>query len=227
MASALATFNSLVDPDRWRDGMDARMVDASMWAALVFGASETAVALLTSTPGQARREYSRERSDRRGARSRRTLCGHRPAAQPHHHSSESSTAMKSIACPITSRCSKPSAWKVYTMYGPPTKAAPEGGWYLDDEEIGSPFLDQVMRCGGPKIICTHKGLGGPIPGASMKSTSPRDIGPAAKAFPEIRFIVYHSGYERNPRRSGRRAVRGEPGWRRSADHERSRGRHRS
>ena len=32
----------------------------------------------------------------------------------------------------------------------------------------------------------------------MKSTSPRDIGPAAKAFPGVRFIVYHSGYERNP-----------------------------
>lgn len=93
---------------------------------------------------------------------------------------------------------KPSAWKVYTMYGPPTKAAPEGGWYLDDEEIGFPFLEQVMRCGGPRIVCTHKGLGGPIPSASVKSTSPRDIGPAAKAFPGIRFIVYHSGYERNP-----------------------------
>jgi hypothetical protein len=55
-----------------------------------------------------------------------------------------------------------------------------------------------MRCGGPKIVCAHKGLGGPIPSASVKSTSPRDIGPAANAFPEIRFIVYHSGYERNP-----------------------------
>jgi predicted TIM-barrel fold metal-dependent hydrolase len=93
---------------------------------------------------------------------------------------------------------RPSAWKVYTMYGPPTKAAPEGGWFLDDEEVGRPFLEMVMRCGGPKIVCTHKGLGGPIPSASVKSTSPRDIGPAAKAFPEIRFVVYHSGYERNP-----------------------------
>src|SRR5260221_590059 len=59
------------------------------------------------------------------------------------------------------RTLRPSAWKVYTMYGPPTKYAPEGGWFLDDEENGFPFLDQVMRCGGPRIVSAHKGLGGP------------------------------------------------------------------
>jgi predicted TIM-barrel fold metal-dependent hydrolase len=47
-------------------------------------------------------------------------------------------------------------------------------------------------------VATHKGLGGPIPDASVAAASPRDIGPAAKAFPDITFVVYHSGYERNP-----------------------------
>jgi len=28
--------------------------------------------------------------------------------------------------------------------------------------------------------------------------SPRDIGPAALAYPDINFVVYHSGYELNP-----------------------------
>ena len=32
----------------------------------------------------------------------------------------------------------------------------------------------------------------------MEAASPRDIGPAAAAFPNIKFVVYHSGYERDP-----------------------------
>src|SRR6185295_16593103 len=80
---------------------------------------------------------------------------------------------------------------------PATKAAPTGGWFLDDEEVGFPFLERV-RALGPRVVATHKGLGGPIPDASVAAASPRDIGPAARAFPDINFVVYHSGYERDP-----------------------------
>ena len=95
------------------------------------------------------------------------------------------------------RLCAPSAWKVYTLAGPPTAASPTGGWFLDDDEIGAPFLERVREL-GPRIVCAHKGLGGPIPDASVAAASPRDIGPAAAAFPDITFVVYHSGYERDP-----------------------------
>src|SRR4029077_16764599 len=39
---------------------------------------------------------------------------------------------------------------------------------------------------------------GPSPEQSLAAASPRDIGPAAAAFPDIAFVVYHSGYERDP-----------------------------
>jgi predicted TIM-barrel fold metal-dependent hydrolase len=39
-------------------------------------------------------------------------------------------------------------------------------------------------------ICSHKGLSNLV-----DNGSPRDIGPCAKAFPDLRFIVYHSGFE--------------------------------
>jgi predicted TIM-barrel fold metal-dependent hydrolase len=91
----------------------------------------------------------------------------------------------------------PSGWKTYTMYGPPTKASPTGGWFFDDDEVGFPFLERV-RALGPRLVATHKGLGGPIPSAAPAAGSPRDVGPAAKAYPDITFVVYHSGYERNP-----------------------------
>lgn len=197
MAEALSTFNAMVDPERWSEGMHPRMVDAAMWAALVFGSSETLVALLTSTPGKPGENILenpqiaavRDVVDRY-AGTGRVLT---------HTIIHPNLGRAEIDCMADHASTlRPSAWKVYTMYGPPTRAAPEGGWFLDDEEIGGPFLDAVMRCGGPRIVCTHKGLGGPIPAASVKSTSPRDIGPAARAFPQIDFVVYHSGYERNP-----------------------------
>src|SRR5205807_9532794 len=78
------------------------------------------------------------------------------------------------------------AWKIYTH-------APGRGWYLDDHEGGAPqvgnaFLDKV-RAIGPRIVSVHKGFGN-----GSRFASPVDIGPAAKQFPDISFVIYHSGY---------------------------------
>ena len=51
---------------------------------------------------------------------------------------------------------QPAGWKCYTLWGPPTKASPTGGWFLDDEEVGFPFLERV-RALGPRVVATHKG----------------------------------------------------------------------
>jgi hypothetical protein len=80
------------------------------------------------------------------------------------------------------------AWKVYTH-------VPFGrGWWLDDHEpgavqCGQAFIDTVREV-GPAVVCVHKGLGG-----GSTYSSPVDIGPAAKANPDITFVVYHSGYD--------------------------------
>ena len=79
-----------------------------------------------------------------------------------------------------------SAWKVYT-HSP-------NGWFLDDHDpalpqVGAPFI-QAVRDTGVGIISVHKGLAGGNPYAS-----PVDIGPAAAANPDVRFLVYHSGYD--------------------------------
>jgi uncharacterized protein len=78
------------------------------------------------------------------------------------------------------------AWKVYTH-------SPAPGWFLDDHDpaaaqVGEAFLRKAAET--KPIVCVHKGLSGGSPYAS-----PRDIGPAAKAHPDISFVVYHSGYE--------------------------------
>ena len=91
----------------------------------------------------------------------------------------------------------PSGWKCYTLYGPPTKASPTGGWFLDDDEIGLPFLERVDAL-GPRVVARTRVWADRFPEQSVEAASPRDIGPAAAAFPDITFVVYHSGYERDP-----------------------------
>ncbi len=199
-AQALGGFLHMVDPDRWERTVDPRLIDATAWATHVFGESETAVALLTSTPGPPpdglltndQIAASREVVDRYAGDGR--VLTHTIV---HPNIDGELDRMVDWAARL-----HPSGWKVYTLYGPPTAASPTGGWFLDDPEIGIPFLERVAALGASgaarPVVATHKGLGGPIPDASVAAASPRDIGPAAAAFPEIAFVVYHSGYERNP-----------------------------
>jgi uncharacterized protein len=195
-ADGLKWFLGMVDERRWGGGVDPRLIDAAEWATLVFGTSETAVALLTSTPGSAdvnvltnpQIAAARDIVAKYGASGRvltHTIVHPNLGPAEIEHMADWKTELS------------PSGWKVYTLYGPPTAASPTGGWFLDDQEIGMPFLEQV-RALGPKVVACHKGLGGPIPDASVAAASPRDIGPAALAYPDINFVVYHSGYEINP-----------------------------
>ncbi len=194
-ASALDGFLRMVDPDRWSGPVDPRAIDAAAWVSLVFGTSETAIALLTSTPGTAATNVltnpqiatAREIVDRYAGTGR--VLTH-AIVHPNVHGELDTMAETRAAL-------APSGWKVYTLWGPPTAASPTGGWFLDDEEIGFPFLEHV-RTLGPRVVATHKGLSGPVPGAARAAASPRDIGPAAAAFPDLTFLVYHSGYERDP-----------------------------
>ena len=55
-------------------------------------------------------------------------------------------------------------------------------------------MESVMKSGA-RMISAHKGISVGSDTGWDGPSSPRDIGPAAKAFPEINFLVYHSGYE--------------------------------
>ncbi len=80
-----------------------------------------------------------------------------------------------------------SAWKTYTQWGP------DGvGYWLDDEAHGTPFIEAV-RTVGPKRICIHKGI--PFPDLEYRFSRCRDVGVVAKRYPDVDFIIYHSGYE--------------------------------
>jgi predicted TIM-barrel fold metal-dependent hydrolase len=78
-----------------------------------------------------------------------------------------------------------SAWKTYTQFGPGGK-----GYYLTDD-VGLAFVEKA-RTLGIKVICVHKGL--PLSRDSYEHSQCSDIGRVAKQFPDVAFIVYHSGY---------------------------------
>ncbi|GAB4471054.1 MAG: hypothetical protein OHK0044_13980 [Burkholderiaceae bacterium] len=80
-------------------------------------------------------------------------------------------------------------FKTYTQFGPRDGAA---GFRLDDERFGLPFIERARRL-GVRNICVHKGLAFGPRGYAFSSCV--DVGRAAKRYPDLNFLVYHSGFD--------------------------------
>ena len=164
----------------------------------VFLESETAVAVLSSAPGAEGKDRNRMITNAEMIGTRELIDRLAGTSRLINHSIVHPNIPSDIEMMDRWRdwC-QPAGWKVYTMYGS------EGvenmrwdarAWMLDDEESGHPFLQRALDTSVP-IICAHKGLSGRCAVGWDGPSSPKDIGPAAKAFPGINFLVYHSGYE--------------------------------
>lgn len=88
---------------------------------------------------------------------------------------------------------RPVSWKAYTIGDPfgPSKHS----WRLDDEELMYPFYEKAIAS-GINTICIHKGL---MPrdyekafAGTWESATVNDLGKAAKDFPGMNFVIYHS-----------------------------------
>src|SRR5712691_11841972 len=78
-----------------------------------------------------------------------------------------------------------SAWKTYTQWGPDGK-----GYFLTDD-IGIRFIEKARKL-GVKNIAVHKGL--PFGSRSYEHSQCSDVGVVAKRFPDVNFLIYHSGF---------------------------------
>jgi hypothetical protein len=121
---------------------------------------------------------TRERLDLMGAPRLRTHAHVQPVGQPIAKVKE---RMQSLF-----ETWKPAAWKLYPVWGP------DGKGYRLDQGPGSDVIAHGIALGQP-LFAVHKGL--PLPGMEPGHSSPIDVGPAAKAFPEATFLIYHSGIE--------------------------------
>ncbi len=88
---------------------------------------------------------------------------------------------------------KPIAWKGYTVGDPLSNS--DYPYRLDDEKLMYPAYEKMVKS-GIKTFCIHKGL---LPNDyadtfhAWKHAMVDDIGKAAKAFPQINFVIFHSG----------------------------------
>jgi predicted TIM-barrel fold metal-dependent hydrolase len=78
------------------------------------------------------------------------------------------------------------AWKVYPHVGT---------WRLDSDEVGLPFLQRSRELGVFRVAA-HRGIADDSGDYSAPS-SPVDLVRAARAFPDVQFLTYHSGWQAN------------------------------
>ena len=78
-----------------------------------------------------------------------------------------------------------SAFKTYTQYGP------GGVGYFLHDDVGMAMIERARRL-GVRNICIHKGL--PFGPRSYEHSQCSDIGVVAKMYPDMNFLIYHSGF---------------------------------
>ena len=89
---------------------------------------------------------------------------------------------------------RPDSWKGYTI-GDPLQPS-QWPWRLDDEKLVYPAYER-MRKAGITTVCIHKGLlpedyANAFP-EQWQYAKVDDVGQAAKDWPDLRFVIYHSG----------------------------------
>ena len=92
---------------------------------------------------------------------------------------------------------KPDSFKGYTIGDNTNKKISQYPWRLDDEKVAYKAYEKFAKAGLVNV-CVHKGLFPP----SVEQQFPhllaysdvRDVGKAAKDWPQLNFIIYHSAY---------------------------------
>jgi predicted TIM-barrel fold metal-dependent hydrolase len=84
------------------------------------------------------------------------------------------------------------SWKLY-----PGAEIGKGAWWVDDEKNTYPFWQKTRKM-GIKNICIHKGL--PLGLFNEEHCHPRDVEKAARDFPDLNFIIYHSAFHPTAKR---------------------------
>src|SRR3982075_2121069 len=92
---------------------------------------------------------------------------------------------------------KPDSMKGYTIGDNTNKNLSKHPWRLDDEKLVYPAYEKFVKA-GLKNVCVHKGLFPPSVEKQfphlLEYSDVRDVGKAAKDWPQLNFIIYHSGY---------------------------------
>ena len=184
------------NPAADRQAADHRGPEVDNYFKEVFLDSDTKIALISQralrypaglVPHQ-RNDDCRARARQQGSR----LQAHDGAR--HLHAGPAGLAREPRA---RARACKPDSIKGYTIGDNTNKDISAYPWRMDDEKVTYKVYELALKH-GIKNICVHKGL---FP-SSIEERFPhllsycdvRDVGKAAKDWPQLNFIIYHSAY---------------------------------
>lgn len=92
---------------------------------------------------------------------------------------------------------KPDSMKGYTVGDNTHKATSNHPWRMDDERLAYKAYEKFLKA-GIRNVCVHKGLFSAATEARFPNlvayADVRDVGKAAKDWPDLNFLIYHGGY---------------------------------
>ncbi|MCP5411117.1 MAG: amidohydrolase family protein [Alphaproteobacteria bacterium] len=92
---------------------------------------------------------------------------------------------------------KPDSMKGYTVGDNTHKDLARYPWRMDDEKVAYRGYEKMLKA-GIRNVCVHKGLFPPSTEARFPNLTAYagvdDVGQAAKDWPQLNFIIYHSAY---------------------------------
>ena len=97
---------------------------------------------------------------------------------------------------------KPDSFKGYTVGDNTNKQLSKHPWRLDDEKLLYPLYERLAKWSKttPSLanVCVHKGLYPPSTSKQFPQlldyADVRDVAKAAKDWPQLNFVIYHSGF---------------------------------
>jgi uncharacterized protein len=92
---------------------------------------------------------------------------------------------------------KPDSVKGYTIGDNTNKPMSHWPWRMDDEKLAYPYYERARKA-GIRNICVHKGLFPPHTERLFPNLlgycNVNDVAKAAKDWPDLNFVIYHSAY---------------------------------
>ena len=165
------------------------------WFREVFLDSDTKVALISGAPSDDAREWFLTNDMQADARQRvNGAAGARRCLTHAIFTPRQPGWMDEVERAIAEL--RPDSWKGYTVGDNTNKQLSQYPWRMDDERVMYPFYDRILRA-GHNIVCIHKGLHPPQVAERFPHLLPYagvdDAGKAAKDWPQIVFVICHSG----------------------------------
>ncbi len=166
------------------------------WFKEIYLDSDTKVALISGSPSEIPQDWFLTNDQKRDARSKvNQWAGSRRLLSHAVFTPGYPGWMDEVDRAIAE--DKPDSWKGYTVGDNTHKELSRHPWRMDDEKLVYPFYEKIVKA-GYDIVCVHKGLYAPSVAKQFPNLTSYaavdDVGKAAKDWPNIRFVIYHSAY---------------------------------